>query len=313
MKTLGRKSGSDPEKRNRGQTPGKKNRGLSPRGLTPIFPIFVLVLALAAPARSQDTGTVHEAPYLPSPRSTVIEMLRLAQVSAADVVYDLGSGDGRVVIAAAKEFGARGVGVEIDAKLVALSRAAAERAGVAERVRFLQQDLFATDLSQASVVTLYLAPNLNLRLRPALLALKPGTRIVSHGSDLGDWRPDRKTSIRKDVFLWTVPAQVPGRWRGSYGEGRRTTRLEFELAQRYQEVSARAWLEGAPAQVWEARLAGDALSFVIVDALDHPDEAALYFEGRVTGERIEGSVARGAGASRSVHPWRAVRLSLLPG
>lgn len=291
--------------RKSGSAPGSSGSepGFLALALTPIFAL------LAALALAQDTGTVHEAPYLPSPRSTVIEMLRLAQVSAADVVYDLGSGDGRVVIAAAKDFGARGVGIEINAKLVALSRAAAERAGVAERVRFLAQDLFATDLAEASVVTLYLAPNLNLRLRPALLALTPGTRIVSHSSDFGDWRPDRKTSIRKDVFLWTVPAQVAGRWRGSFGQGRRTTRLEIELAQRYQEVSARAWIEGAPAQVWEARLAGDALSFVIVDALDSADEAALYFEGRALGERLEGSVARGAGQARYILPWRAERIA----
>jgi hypothetical protein len=212
-----------------------------------------------------------------------------------------------VVIAAAKEFGARAVGVELDARLVAQSRAAAVRVGVADRVKFLEQDLLATDLSEASVVALYLAPNLNLKLRPALLRLKPGTRIVAHGSDLGDWRPDRKTSIRKDVWLWIVPAQVAGRWRGSLGEGSGARSLEIELAQRYQELSGRAWLEGKPARLWEARIEGERIGFVIVDALDTPEEAAFYFEGRASGGLIEGSATRGAGRARSRLPWRVAK------
>jgi SAM-dependent methyltransferase len=263
----------------------------------------LLAALFAGAAFAQDTGTVHEAPYIPTPPATVQEMLRLAAVGPADMVYDLGSGDGRVVIAAARDFGARAVGVERDGKLVALSREAASRAGVAGRTRFLQQDIFATSLAEATVVALYLSPNLNLKLRPALLALKPGTRVVSHGSDMGDWKPDRATAIRKDVRLWVVPAQVAGRWRSALG----ARPLELEFKQRYQEVSADARLAGAQAQVWEARLAGDALSFVIVDAVGSAEEKALYFEGKVSGGRIEGSVARGAGKTREVLPWRAER------
>jgi len=252
--------------------------------------LLCAVLTQAGLAAAQDPGPVHDAPFVPSPPVTVDEMLRLAGVGAGDVVYDLGSGDGRVVIAAAR-LGARGVGIEIDGKLVARSRANAAAAGVAERVRFLQQDLFATDLGEATVVTLYLSPDLNLRLRPALLKLRPGTRVVSHSSDLGDWRPDRKTSVRKDVLLWIVPAQVGGRWRSG--------RFELEFAQRYQEVTARARLNGAPAEVWETRLEGERLSFVIVEDPGGKAEAALYFEGRVRGDSIEGSLARGARGARS--------------
>jgi SAM-dependent methyltransferase len=255
---------------------------------------FVFCTALLAPAdfaAAQDTGPVHSAPYIPSPRATVDEMLRLAAVGPGDIVYDLGAGDGRVVIAAAKKLGARGVGVEIDARLVALARRNAELAGVSDRVRFLQQDLFATSLRDATVVALYLSPNLNEKLRPTLLALAPGTRIVSHSSGMGDWRPDRKTSIRKDVLLWIVPARA----------------LEFELRQRFQEVSMDARLDGAPAQVWEARLEGDRLSFVIVERAGTDDETALYYEGRVTGSHIEGQVARGVGKARAEHAWRAAR------
>jgi SAM-dependent methyltransferase len=258
---------------------------------------------VAGTAFAQDPGTVHEAPYIPTPPATVGEMLRLAAVGPTDVVYDLGSGDGRVVIAAAREFGARAVGVEREAKLVSQSREAAARAGVAERTRFLQQDIFVTKLDEATVVALYLSPNLNLKLRPALLALKPGTRVVSHGSDMGDWKADRATAIRKDVRVWIVPAQVAGRWRSTL-QGRA---LELELKQRYQVVSADARMAGEPVQVWEERLQGDALSFVIVEAAGTPAEKALYFQGKVSGNRVEGSVERGAGRTKEVLPWRAER------
>lgn len=271
---------------------------------------LLLCASLLAPpgfAAAQDPGPVHAAPYVPSPLSTVDEMLRLAQVGSRDIVYDLGAGDGRVVIAAAAKFGARGVGVELDGALVALARERASRAGVAHRVRFVQQDLFKTDLREATVVALYLSPNFNLQLRPALLALAPGTRIVSHSSGMGDWRPDRSTAIRKDVLLWVVPAKVAGRWHARLGAGSRTRDIELEFAQRYQEISASARLEGAPAQVWEARLEGERLSFVLVEHYGTEREAGLYFEGRVAGQVIEGSVARGVGSAREVVPWRAER------
>jgi SAM-dependent methyltransferase len=271
---------------------------------------LLLCASLLAPpgfAAAQDPGPVHPAPYVPSPLSTVDEMLRLAQVGPHDIVYDLGAGDGRVVIAAAAKFGARGVGVELDGALVALARKRASRAGVAHRVRFVQQDLFKTDLREATVVALYLSPNFNLQLRPALLALAPGTRIVSHSSSMGDWRPDRSTAIRKDVLLWIVPAKVAGRWHARLGAGSRTREIDLEFAQRYQEISASALLEGAPAQVWEARLEGERLSFVLVEHYGTEREAGLYFEGRVAGRVIEGSVARGVGSAREVVPWRAER------
>jgi SAM-dependent methyltransferase len=271
--------------------------------------LCAVLVARAGPTPAQDPGPVHDAPYVPTPRATVDEMLRLAAVGPGDLVYDLGSGDGRVVIAAAKHFGARGVGVELNPSLVARSRRNAVQAGVADRVRFLEQDLFQTELGEATVVTLYLSPNLNLRLRPALLRLRPGTRIVSHASDLGDWKPDRRTSIRKDVLLWIVPAGVSGRWRSAVGTASRARPLEIEFLQRYQEVTARAHLDGAAAPVWEARLEADRLSFVIVEAPGSNEEVGLYFEGRVRGSVIEGTVARGVGSARSVAPWRAERVA----
>jgi SAM-dependent methyltransferase len=271
--------------------------------------LAAVLLGMAGQAATQDTGTVHPAPFIPSPPSTVDEMLRLAAVGPGDVVYDLGAGDGRVVIAAATKFGARGVGVEIDKQLVVQARRNAQRAGVADRVRFLEQDLFATDLREATVVALYLSPNLNEKLRPALLALAPGTRVVSHSSGMGDWRPDRKTSIRKDVLLWIVPARVAGRWRSAPGTREAAAALEFEIVQRYQDVSVDARLGGTPAQVWEARLAGDRLSFAIVERVGTDGEVALYYEGRVAGSHLEGRVTRGVGQLRAEQPWRAARVA----
>lgn len=156
-----------------------------------------------------------DVPYVPTPAKVVIEMLQLAGVKSDDVLYDLGSGDGRILITAAKEYGVRGTGIEINPRLVLESRENAEKAGVADRVKFLQQDLFEASLSEATVVTLYLLPDVNLKLRPKLLReLKPGTRIVSHNYDLGDWKPEQVVQVRGDfgvklLYLWVVPDQIP--------------------------------------------------------------------------------------------------------
>ena len=178
---------------------------------------FGLSLSLAAgAARAQD-----EVPFITTPDRVTLAMLTLAGVGPTDHVIDLGSGDGRIVITAAKHFGATGLGVEIVPDLVQRSQAAAHAAGVADRVTFLAQDLFQTDLSRATVVTMYLLPEVNLQLRPRLLALKPGTRIVSHDWDMGDWRPDRSLTLdvpekaigrekRSTVYLWVVPGRAPG-------------------------------------------------------------------------------------------------------
>jgi len=254
-----------------------------------------------------DVFHTREVPYVATPQVTVDEMLRLANVGPQDFVIDLGSGDGRIVVTAARKFGARGLGVDLDWRLVQQSEANARQAGVEDRVSFVEQDLFKTDLSQATVITTYLLPFVMLRLRTALLELKPGTRIVSHDFDFGDWPPDRKTSVRKNVFLWVVPARVAGRWQARLPLPPIERLLEIELTQRYHEVSAHARLNGVPTQVWETKLVGDRLSFVVVDTTDRDDEATLYFDGRVAGDVIEGELARGVGAGRSVARWRAVR------
>ena len=202
-----------------------------------------LVVVAGTSAHASSAAVSEEVPFIVSPDNVTLEMLRIAQVGAADHVIDLGSGDGRIVITAAKRFGASGLGVEIDPELVRLSRQSARDAGVADKVRFEVQDLFVTDLSRATVITMYLLPEFNLRLRPSILNLKPGTRIVSHDWDMGDWKPDqtsvlsvpdKKVGLDKQsrVHLWVVPAQVHGVWCGSGRLGA----YVLTLQQKYQEV-----------------------------------------------------------------------------
>jgi SAM-dependent methyltransferase len=144
--------------------------------------------------------------FVPTPDEVVEAMLDVANVSAKDVLYDLGSGDGRIPIAAAKKFGTRGVGIDIDPERIKEANANLKSAGVGDKVRFIQGDLFEQDLSRATVITLYLLPELNLKLRPTLLKLKPGTRIVSHDFDMGDWKPEKTLKLgRSTVYFWTVP------------------------------------------------------------------------------------------------------------
>ena len=180
-----------------------------------------------------------DVPFVVTPDNVTLAMLNLAKVIPEDYLIDLGSGDGRIVITAAKRFGARGLGVEIVPDLVAKSRAAASAAGVSQRAIFREQDLFQTDLAPASVITMYLLPEVNLQLRPKLLHLRPGTRIVSHDWDMGEWQPDKTVTVDvpdkpigreklSRVHLWIVPARVDGAWCGT---GKfKGTRLQLEQA-----------------------------------------------------------------------------------
>jgi len=266
-------------------------------------------MAICPVLAQQDAFHTREVPYVPSAQVTVDEMLRLAEVGPQDFVIDLGSGDGRIVVTAAKKFGARGLGVDIDWRLVAQAEENARHAGVADRAKFVEQDLFKTDFSQATVITAFLFPFVMLKLRPRMLEMKPGTRIVSNEFDFGDWRPDRKTGIRKNVFLWIVPARAAGRWQARLELPPIERLLELDVTQRYQEVSAHARLNGVPAPVWDMQLEGDRVRFVVVDSSDRDEEAGLYFDGRVSGDVIEGELNRGVGMARSVARWRAVRIA----
>jgi SAM-dependent methyltransferase len=174
---------------------------------------FAALAASATWAQPAAAPRAPDVPYEPSPPEVVRAMLELAAVTPSDVVYDLGSGDGRIVIAAAKDFGARGVGIDIDPKRIAESNENAKRASATDRVKFVQGDLFESDFSAATVVTLFLWPHINMKLRPQLEKLKPGTRIVSYVHDMGDWKPDRTLKVRlndpareRTIYLWTVRA-----------------------------------------------------------------------------------------------------------
>jgi SAM-dependent methyltransferase len=169
---------------------------------------FMVVLSLSPTAvTAQSAPRSPDVVYVPTPEKVVDEMLRIANVGPKDVLYDLGSGDGRIPITAAKRFGTRGLGVDIDPQRIREARANAKAAGVEDKVRFVEGDLFEMDLSEATVITLYLLPALNLKLLPRLLALKPGTRIVSHDFSMGSWQPDKVVQVgHKDVYFWTVPA-----------------------------------------------------------------------------------------------------------
>jgi hypothetical protein len=195
-----------------------------------------------------------EVPYVQSAAGVVDTMLSVARVGPGDFVVDLGSGDGRIVITAAKRYGARGMGIEYDPKLVEESRASADREGVSDRVSFLREDIFDADFSRASVVTMYLLPDVNVQLRSRLLyELMPGTRVVSHDFDMAEWEPERSVTVpvpdktvgpRKEstIYLWTVPARVAGHWRGTLTgpQGEEPVLIEFE--QLFQKVRATLWL-----------------------------------------------------------------------
>lgn len=267
-----------------------------------IFMFLSCMTVTVIPARAQDV------PFVPTPQVVVDEMLRIAGVGPRDFVIDLGSGDGRIPITAAKKFGARAMGVELDETLVFQSEEGARQAGVEKQVQFLQQDLFKTDLTRATVITMYLLPNVNRRLRPQLLNLAPGTRIVAHDFDLDDWKPDAKVTIRKNVFLWIVPARAAGRWRAKMDLPGGARTVEVELRQRFQEIDGLARIDGRVVQLWEPRLRGDRVSFVVVDDAERESEASLYFEGRIGAAAIEGEASRGVGNARTPIRWNAVKV-----
>ena len=229
----------------------------------------------------------------------VDEMLRLARVRRTDVVYDLGSGDGRIVITAAARYGARGVGVELDTQLINLANRKAREAGVSRRVRFLHQDLFATDLSSATVVTIYLGRVLHQQLRPVLYRqLRPGARIIAHGWELGEWTPDARTEADgRKIFFWVVPAKAAGRWRWRAGDGSSNT---LALEQHYQRLSGR-WVAGTDTMtIATGRLAGDSLFLRAAGC-----GAVVRLQGRVRGDVIGGTITRNG----RVEPWAARRIN----
>jgi hypothetical protein len=244
------------------------------------------------PAPSAGAAVEKDVPYVPTPQETVEEMLRMAKVSRRDLLYDLGSGDGRIVITAAKEFGARGVGIDIDPQRIAEANQNARATGVTHRVKFIQGDLFDTDLRDATAVTLYLLPAVNLRLRPKLLAeLRPGTPVVSHDFDMDEWEPDHQQRVGDDLlYLWIVPARVEGSWSWTTPEGERRNGV---LRQRFQKLDGRVEGGGAELALANARVNGHEVTFELTRGSGAEPLVVERYRGRVKRRSITGTAQAG--------------------
>jgi hypothetical protein len=213
--------------------------------------------------------------WVPTPKSLVEKMLKMADVKPSDILFDLGSGDGITVITAAKQFGLRATGIEYNPDMVELSKRNAQKEGVAEKAQFIRGDIFATDFSKATVLTMYLLPYLNLKLRPTILDMKPGTRVVSHAFTMDDWAPDQTDSTEgRTAYLWIVPAKVEGNWKMDSGS--------IELKQKFQNFDGVFRNgDGMSWRVTSANLRGDQISFTIGTAT---------YTGRVSGPVRHGTM-----------------------
>ena len=250
--------------------------------------ICLVLFGAVEPALSAGAPDVH---FIATPQYVVNEMLELAGTNQNDVVYDLGCGDGRFVITAAKKFGARGVGIDIDPERIRESRVNARKAGVDDRVTFHEQDLFATDISPATIVALYLLPELNLSLRSRLFKqLKPGTRIVSHDFDMGDWKPDVVEQLGEGTYYyWVLPADVKGRWHISAPALGQDGEYTMEVVQNFQEIQAILLTKQANASISHAKIKGDTISFFLGKGFGR-NKTGMFFKGKVTGNTISGNV-----------------------
>lgn len=256
-------------------------------------------------------------PYVPTPQAVVERMLEIAKVGPQDYLIDLGSGDGRIVVTAAKKFGARGFGVDLNPVRIKESAENAALAGVSDRVAFHQRNLFETDLSDATVITMYLLPRVNLELRPKLLDLKPGTRLVSHDFSMDDWKPDAFVEMEvkekygsaggdSAIYFWIVPARVAGSWQWQLTVGGKPIAYEVTLEQKFQVISGAARVGARSVTLQDARLQGDQISFsfsadVNGNRLEH------RFSGRVTGNTIEGTANIAGSRSQAQLEWNATR------
>lgn len=249
------------------------------RGLPAVVAAALLVVSCAAGAQRPHL----DVPYVPTPPEVVDRMLEMAQVHSEDTLVDLGSGDGRIVIAAASDYGVRGaLGIDLDPERVAEARANARAAGVETQVSFEEGDLFTKDFSDATVLTMYLLQRVNERLKPVILdTMEPGSRVVSHDFDMGRWQPDQEDRVKGSrVYLWIVPAQAEGRWRFTMPDGEEGV---ASLHQSYQHVEGEIEINGQRYELQEGHLEGKQLSFLL--------EGERY-EGVVNGDTIEAVESR---------------------
>ncbi len=262
------------------------------------------------PAWSQDGRG--DVVYVPTPQIVVDTMLEMAKVGANDYLIDLGSGDGRIVITAASRFGARGFGVDLDTYLLKLANQNAKQAGVTDKVHFVEENLFRTDLSRATVITSYLLPEMNLKLRPKLMALKPGTRIVAHDYHFGEWDPEEQRELVVPekkvgtpgisyVFSYVVPARVPGKWQSVISISGREMPMEFSLQQEFQEIEGKVEIRDRSVDL-RGRILGERIRMVAGGRSGVPRHE---FTGQIGNGVITGSVVIGEGASRQQAAWTA--------
>lgn len=261
--------------------------------------LLAAALIAAAPAAPGQKGA-GDVVYVPTPQGVVDTMLRMAQVGPGDFLIDLGSGDGRVVLSAASR-GARALGVDLDRHLLGVATESAQREGLADRATFREQNLFETDLAGATVIATYLLPDMNLKLRPKILDLKPGTRVVAHDYHMGDWLPDERETLNVPekkvglegvsyVYLWHVPARVAGKWRTEIPVAGKQAPFEFELAQRFQVVTGQAYaIAGRPTRLQTPKLRSDSLAFTAELGPGRPP-VRYEFRGRVDGDELRGNV-----------------------
>ena len=240
----------------------------------------IVLLLGTARGQAQDPG------YFPTTPAAVDKMLALAEVKAGDFVIDLGCGDGRINVTAARRTGARGLGVDFDPQRIVEAEENAKQAGVADKVTFRKENLFNTDISQASVLTLYLSLKINIALRPRILQMmKPGTRVLSNDFNMGDWLPDRWERVEsRVVYLWVVPAKVAGDWHVTYTRAGAARSFDLALAQQFQELSGTATIDGRAEPVRDARVAGERVGF----AVNVGDDEGMRFEGGLVDGRLEG-------------------------
>jgi precorrin-6B methylase 2 len=256
-------------------------------GLVGIAAVFMTFSAVAATKYTGEGGVELDVPYVPTPQELVDRMLKLANVGPDDIHYDLGSGDGRIVVTAARDMKVKkGVGVDLDPVRIAEANENAKKAGVTDRVTFKQADLFQMDFSEASVMTMYLLPEVNLKLRPKILdEMKPGSRIVTHAFTMGDWQPDKHEVVdSRNIYLFIVPAKVAGTWTWQVGN----ETYKVDLKQQYQMASGNLTLpNGKQVPIESPVLAGANITF----AATVPGAAApLRFSGKVSGNSIEGAM-----------------------
>jgi ubiquinone/menaquinone biosynthesis C-methylase UbiE len=259
------------------------------------FVAFALLLAggIATASMAAQEDDQYDVPYVPTPMKTVAKMLDMAKVGPSDIVYDLGSGDGRIVVAAVRDYGARkAVGVDINPVRIREANENARRANVTDKVKFAEDDVFEFDFSEATVLTMYLLTEVNVRLRPRVLSLlKPGTRVVSHDFDMAEWEPDDVASMDsfRHVYLWIVPAKVEGSWEISVGE----TKYLFSVEQQFQRVFGQLHADGWTFQVQSGRLLGEQIDF-IGRAIDQGHDVPARYTGKVIGvDLMEGTVEIG--------------------